>query len=388
MSEKQDRSVSSRSSHSTTLLSEGIARTNPSTELPGTEYILSNESDHPNDILKRTLSLRTVISTSPSYADQERIGKASAKGPDGMAILRVIGLGSCGSVFELPGTELACKKAPDTIALWNDFLLTNKVHNAIINTREVLARGFGASIIPSTPRCSEFHTPDDQTWWDKNLVRFPQNHRAIGAAFSVDRILPVPHQTREALIARYFDFTEESQKKAKNDSDNENCLIRVYLGENETSEQAEWAYETLINFPLRLNMIEDIGLNKSDFATEMVIGLAILHRQAQIDGMDTEFVIGSSASKNENEDCLAYESTMRRDPHEVDLSSFQRRSVHLWMLDFDKADDIELSERDVDRKLIPAFLGNDPYFPRPDTDAELWREFSSHYLKASRLILE
>ena len=42
----------------------------------------------------------------------------------------------------------------------------------------------------------------------------------------------------------------------------------------------------------------------------------------------------------------------------------------------------------MDKKLVPAFLGNDPYFPRPDVDESLWEDFSKVYLEASQRILE
>ena len=57
------------------------------------------------------------------------------------------------------------------------------------------------------------------------------------------------------------------------------------------------------------------------------------------------------------------------------------------MLDFDKAGDIEFTKHDVDKKLVPAFLGNDPYYPRPQVDEELWDKFYDAYLKASEVIL-
>jgi len=58
------------------------------------------------------------------------------------------------------------------------------------------------------------------------------------------------------------------------------------------------------------------------------------------------------------------------------------------MLDFDRATSIELTRDDEDTKLVPAFLGNDPYYPRPDGDRELWKEFAETYLEASCCILE
>lgn len=118
--------------------------------------------------------------------------------------------------------------------------------------------------------------------------------------------------------------------------------------------QRSGSYDSLRNFPLRLNMIEELQLNASALAAEMAIGLAILHWQTQVDGMDTELVLGSASQ----------------------------------MLDFDRATSIELTRDDEDTKLVPAFLGNDPYYPRPDEDRELWKEFAETYLEASCCILE
>jgi hypothetical protein len=60
------------------------------------------------------------------------------------------------------------------------------------------------------------------------------------------------------------------------------------------------------------------------------------------------------------------------------------------VLDFDKASEIALTKRDVDRKLIPAFVGNDPYYPLPgkNGDDKLWRDFKERYLTLSKDILE
>ena len=42
--------------------------------------------------------------------------------------------------------------------------------------------------------------------------------------------------------------------------------------------------------------------------------------------------------------------------------NFKKKMIHMWVLDFDKATAITLTADDVDKKWIPAFLGNDPYF--------------------------
>ena len=56
----------------------------------------------------------------------------------------------------------------------------------------------------------------------------------------------------------YFDKDEEIQQEAKDDPDNKDCLVRIYLGERESIRQQSESYDTLRNFPLRLNMMEDL----------------------------------------------------------------------------------------------------------------------------------
>lgn len=360
---KSSNSNFSGSSRSTTL-SKGIVRSlcfTPTTQNP------SPLLESPDEILKRTLSVRSVAPIASSFE------------------IRVIGLGSCGTVFEIGDTELAYKKGLNTTAMWQDFSLTNTVHNAVMRTHLMLRDAFGSGTVPRTPRCHEFVLPDQKEWWIENLKRFPQDYRKEGALFTVDRILSLPQKVREALIKKYFDDDEEIQDEARNDEENRHCLVRVYLGQNESIKQQTSAYETLRNFPMHLNMIEDLDLGTTELAAEMAIGLAILHWEAQVDGMDTEFVLGSAATM-ESKQGEAYEGGTV--PLSVKYLDFERRSIHLWMLDFDKASRIELTSKDIDRKLVPAYLGNDPYFPRPDIDQELWNEFSSTYVKASKLILQ
>ena len=133
-------------------------------------------------------------------------------------------------------------------------------------------------------------------------------------------------------------------------------------------------------------MLEEISIYSIiDLAMEMAIGLATVHWQAQLDGMDMEFVLGSAASGDD--DRPAGYADLSQPPHDVDVVNFKRRPIHMWILDFDKARKFEMSEKDVKTKLVPAFLGNDPYYPRPHMDEELWNCFRVAYLKASIAIL-
>jgi len=368
-----------------TTMSEGITRALTYTTLtePTTAVVPEESEELSVQLLKRTLSTTSVISTTLSFAS--RMQRAALRPGLELQNLRIIGLGSCGTVFEIPGTELAFKKGTIEQAMWRDFCLTNRVHNAVKHVRMMMHTVFPHSTIPKTPLCHNYHSAEDEKFWSDNLQRFPTGYRTKQPLFTVDRILPLPQGPREALINLYFDDDEGVQQEAKDDQENKDCLVRIYLGERESVGQQSDVYDSLRNFPLRLNMMEDIELEVSVLADEMAIGLAILHWQAQVDGMDVEFVLGSSATWD-SERPEGYDDTSAS-PHTVETINFKRRALHLWMFDFDKASEIDFTNHDVNTKLVPAFLGNDPYYPKPQVDEELWDHFCGVYLMASEAIL-
>lgn len=71
------------------------------------------------------------------------------------------------------------------------------------------------------------------------------SHRNVTAAFRVDRIWPLPQSKREFLIDKYFDEDPEICEETKKDAKSNNCLVRVYLGEHESSDQESLAYDSL-----------------------------------------------------------------------------------------------------------------------------------------------
>ena len=347
------------------------------------------KSRSPRALTKRALSVRPSVPL--AFGNSEKIWALGKHGDKSEH--RIIGLGSCGTIFESSGTKFAIKKGDNVKATWTDFLLTNRAYTALLDACDILQDAFPERTIPHSVRCSEFWLPDSKVYWDANLENFPPSHRARSAAFHMDRIPPLSRPIREALIDLYFDDSEEIQEEAKNDLDNKDCLVRIYLGERETPKQATGCYDSLRNFPMRLNMVEDLKLDKSAFAAEMAIGLAVIHWQAQIDAMDIEFVLGSAAATPcERRRKPFIGNSLSKDlppPTEVNRPIyFTERTTHCWILDFDKASHFELTNKDVEKKLVPAFLGNDPYYPRPDVDEELWTEFCSVYLLASKLILD
>ncbi|KAK0247339.1 hypothetical protein LTS09_017528 [Friedmanniomyces endolithicus] len=64
-----------------------------------------------------------------------------------------------------------------------------------------------------------------------------------------------------------------------------------------------------------------------------------------------------------------------------------RRSVDLWMLDFNQVRRMSMDEEGVDWA-VHAFFENDPYFPRPHAEdakeQQLWTVFSEAYLEMAK----
>lgn len=274
--------------------------------------------------------------------------------------LRVIGRGSCGTIFAGPGSEIVYKKGTDTKALRNDFLLTNHIGAAMLEAKSYLqAQAVGkTTTFPRIPRCHEFLLDGEQTkqWWKNNKCQFPfnpdyesDNQRA--PMFSLDRIPPIPSPARRALIEAFFD--DEDVEDALADDSNDACLVRIYLGQREPNR----FYDSLLNFELHLERMRELRLDAHDLATQIALGLAVAHWHAQIDCRDTEFVLGGAEE--------------------------EEGTTHLWMLDFDKARSFELDDGDVIDKLKAATMGNDPYFPDPVADdaddRELWNVFKDVY---------
>lgn len=372
-------------SSDSTLLSEGITRALTYLQLTDSKRSERRSDDETaSQLLKRQFSTKSAISTTSSFASRMKrsANRSSSEQREG---LRIIGLGSCGTIFQIPGTEFVFKKGTNRASLWQDFSLTNQVHHAAKNVRTILQGEFPSATIPKIPLCHEFREANDEQFWTENIIRrFPPNYRTQQPLFLETRILPLPKTAREALIELYFEDDETVQQEAKDDQENKDCLVRIYLGERESIRQQTEGYTSLRNFELRLNMMENLDLDILNLAAEMAIGLAILHWEAQIDGMDTEFVLGSSATWDNEPNGSEDESS----PPDTDkVINFKRREIHLWMLDYDKATAIEVTEEDVKKKLVPGFLGNDPYYPMPTVDEELWDAFCGAYLKASDIIL-
>lgn len=343
----------------------------------------SEESIH--ETLRRTLSPQIAVSSSCGFANPIEKLEASNQ-----SVFAVIGRGTCGTVFEVAGSKIAIKKGSDKYGLWVDANLTHEASRAVMEMKVYLESIFPGSSIPLVPQVHGWvHDEELEKWWYINRSQFPDDDNEIGVLFYVERILPLPEATRTALIRKYF--PREFQDISLRDPSNRTCLIRPYLGMRRTDHELKHPAETLQNFPLHLDQMEEIGLDIAQFSREMAIGLAIIHWRVGLDGMDMEFVLGSVA--NDLEVFPLIKNFEKINPFSVPVRNMARRPTHLWMLDFDKTSKLDFNDWKKARgRMVTAVTGNDPYFPNPATSGEkeklVWSNFEEVYLQAARAVLK
>jgi hypothetical protein len=333
------------------------------------------------EVLKRTLSVGTVISTGLSFAERMNADRhLSTDTTD----YRDIGRGSCGSIFEIPGSANAIKKGANITSIWNDYVLTNVAHKSYITWAGLMQIKFPGLRVPRVPSAQLFHSPDSDDYWKANLHHFPKPDQTRAATFFVERILPVPLLTRQAIIGHFYETSQQAQTAEIRE--NSDCLVRIYLGKKHDMPHKYNSTDTLRNFPLYLNDAKLLDLPVTVYAEEMAIGLAILHWDAGIDAADTEFVIGNSINAQMKLDPVSLRSAP---PPVSTAKDFGSRETQMWMLDYDKCSALNLSGAPPDvivQKYLVAVTGNDPYYPNTQLDKALWGCFRAAYQKASSLI--
>ncbi|KAK2797105.1 hypothetical protein FQN50_009336 [Emmonsiellopsis sp. PD_5] len=323
-----------------------------------------------------------------------------------------IGRGTCGTVWSLPtppSPSPALKTSPHLTSLQTDFTLTNAVHNAFIATHHLLTTTFPTLTTPLVPKCTHFFPPSDYTWWTTIHPLFPAPDAPnpdTSAAMQMHRIPPLPAQVRMALINAYFH--PEARREAFDDPENEDCLVRVYLGAttSRVGRGKNWP-SSLRNFEMYLDMAMEVGLDVELIAEEMAVSLAVIHWEAGNDGMDAEWVFGGGTGRGwwypagvvceavgeeEGLDGRGYMCQQQKVPRDDDYPPTAndpkpRTMPPIYILDFDKARRIQL-----DDSCIPLLLGgvtaNDPYFPNSKSSSvELWGCFREAYRVASEVLL-
>jgi hypothetical protein len=93
-----------------------------------------DDDDSPSKVLRKLLSVRSVVSTTSSFA--ARMQEASTI--DTLQSFVEIGKGSCGRVFEQIGTTQVVKKAHHkNDDLWNDYLMHKRIEEGFDMGRKV-----------------------------------------------------------------------------------------------------------------------------------------------------------------------------------------------------------------------------------------------------------
>ncbi|KAK3946331.1 hypothetical protein QBC46DRAFT_4114 [Diplogelasinospora grovesii] len=348
-----------------TTLSEGLARAVCILELLETDA---------TSTLLRTLSTKSAQSTTLDFASRMNNAR-SANG-----FFDIIGEGTCGTVFEMPGTAAVAKvgSVANIRGLWRDFVFAGRAHQAIFSARPLLAVAFPGLELPHVPAALEFHRHDDAAFWDATTARLADPTHHYRPLHIAERIPPVPEPTRHALIHCFFE--PDARDDAAEDPANAACLVRPYFG----SRRPEgWAPTTLWNFPLWADAMEQIGLDADVLVCEMALGLAVLHWRAGLEASDVEFVLGTSAIKP------ALPTSVDSPVANIYAVDLRKRATHLYLLDFDKARDFRVDEPEQDLlpRLVAGVEGNDPYYPRPEINRQLWAAFANAYLEASAILL-
>jgi hypothetical protein len=183
------------------------------------------------------------------------------------------------------------------------------------------------------------------------------------------------------------------KEKARLDTMNRDCLVRIYLGE--ARKDRPYMNFSLRNFALHWDQMTEVGVDARALAAAIGGTLSLMHFKVKTDVRDIEFVLGVAPASNRHQ-----HRDMKRVGTSGDLSvgpEFPATqfeifgfTVYLWVLDFNECMPITL-DRDGMEGAVAAFFDNATYCPRPpkstkhesDNMYELWNAFSESYWRIS-----
>ncbi|KAK5998490.1 hypothetical protein PT974_00869 [Cladobotryum mycophilum] len=326
--------------------------------------------------LEKALSPNNVVETASS--------RCSSLDRDSNPEHVEIGNGSQGVVFEQSDSPLVIKKEH----VGNGGLPTNLGHEFWIHGQVLGAFDQYERSVDSRIRVPQLGAKYNRncSWWLWNIGRFPVMHRTPSAAFTMERILPVPISGRRALVWHFYPrhermpLSEATINDVLNSVPNKHCLVRPYLGmPGGTYYEGKELF--LRNFPLFVNSMVGIGLDVVALAKSIGRAFATMHWGAGVDGNGVEFVLGTSMLRDQ-----------ARDPRDRTEGN-QERVVSLFMLDFGKCAKVEM-RGDVEtiyQAFSDAMITGDNLFYIPyyrEHRAELYTAFKEAYARAAGMILE
>ena len=330
--------------------------------------------DNDKAFLMKWLSLSSVT----SIASSECIEQEEAK-LDTYQGFRCIGLGFCAEIFAQIGSDentvLKRARPQKELELWADITAHLSVRECVM---AVMDRD--PSLDLSIPKV---HGPGFITklnpWWIRNYAKWPKFREATSILMS-ERIHPLPSKIRQMLISQYC--PKEQQAAAIVNPDNRDCLMRLYLGRRLPTTILKSNEFSLRNFEADLAIIDDLNLEKYQYARAMAAALASIHWDSLIDGADIEFILGSSSKSPDLTSSDVYNLHEPTDMQQT-FDSKKNKTVNIWLLDFNQCKKISKDENGV-KKAVEAFWQNDPYYPRyklsGHQDHKLWQVFEQEYL--------
>lgn len=212
-----------------------------------------------------------------------------------------IGAGQCGTIYQDPN-DLVVYKMDNLILnpehLWNDYLMHTKVKEAFEELKITSV---------NVPRVFTYISTKNERWWQSAGSGILTSAQKSDILVS-ERILPLPKLVRETLVQRYG--PERVNGKVLDSEKSGYCLVRVYLGDRRPRSR----FFSLSNFNLTIDRIEALGLDAERFAHSLGEGLAVINWQAEIDGADLEWVLGSKASSGSSDVPLSTEKLLTLPP--------------------------------------------------------------------------
>lgn len=120
-----------------------------------------------------------------------------------------------------------------------------------------------------------------------------------GCGLVSERIFPLHDSIQSALLESLApDMTVRQRETYLSNPNNNNCLVRLYLGRRGVGRRKVRAEEmSLRNFPMHVDEMERLCLPITTYITTMAQSLALMHWRAGIDANDVECVWSLSSQQ-------------------------------------------------------------------------------------------
>lgn len=346
----------------------------------GTKFNLSQEKRELSDYL----TFNAIIATQENSHAQAQANQGSTSD------FESIGAGTCGSVFRPVERPIAIK-------IQKTWLPQHDLHMEAMQHMEILSslERYPVANIKLTQVYDYKNGEEAAEFFKEHPELEKQAREKVNLPMPLlisDRIMPLPEPIREHLITLFC--PPNLQDNVREDKANNNCLVRVYLGQDQ---QRPWRFFTLRNFKLYLDNMESLQLDIEGMAFTMGQTLAVLHYVAQTDARDVEFVLGSTPQRKvmrmkdlENEQTNKDQVTSSGLDEWERLLDYRYRKTELYLLDFNQCRFMSQDEKGIEQA-VHAYLENDPYYPRPFSNTRrgtlAWHSFAAAYIDQAQYIL-